>query len=202
MRGKKVEWNPDTHKTPSLLPNMINPPPLPAREGVITMWSPWTTVPRRRRCRARSVHHAAGEERCSRQPGSPSSHQSISWSAHSIVKDRKTRRGVKRGERARDSHQTPLNSEKYASWYRFCADSTASGGPYPGSGQKPAGMHGNGLRQTSSPASSGPATVPVGVKASTAIPRSRHWISPRNTGSAVHIPAKSEQMSVPPASEW
>jgi len=31
-----------------------------------------------------------------------------------------------------------------------------------------------------------------------AIPNSRHWISPLNTGSAEHIPANNEQMSVPP----
>ena len=99
----------------------------------------------------------------------------------------------------RHSHQTPLNSEKYASWYLFVADSTASGVPYPGSGQNPAGIHGKGLRQTSSPGSSGPATEPVGVNASMAIPGSLHWISPRNTGSALHIPAKREHMSVPPA---
>lgn len=96
-------------------------------------------------------------------------------------------------------HQTPLNSEKYASWNRLCAASTASGFPYPGRGQKPAGMQGKGFKQTSSPALSGPATAPVGVKASTAMPRSRHCISPRKTGSAVHIPANREQMSVPPS---
>ena len=96
------------------------------------------------------------------------------------------------------SHQTSLNSEKYASWYLFVADSTASGSPYPGRGQNPAGIHGKGLVQTSSPASSGAAAVPVGTNASMAIPRSRHWISPRKTGSALHIPANREQMSVPP----
>ena len=119
--------------------------------------------------------------------------------AERVSKTRRLRdRGRVKPKPVLNLHQTPLNSEKYASWYRFCAAATASGAPYPGSGQKPAGMHGNGFRQTSSPASSGAAAEPVDVKASTAIPSKRHWISPRKTGSAVHIPAKSEHMSVPP----
>ena len=54
------------------------------------------------------------------------------------------------------------------------------------------------LRQTNSPGSPGPQIVPEGVKVSMAMPSRRHWISPLNTGRAEHIPAKSEQMSVPP----
>ena len=38
----------------------------------------------------------------------------------------------------------------------------------------------------------------MGVYVAMAIPKRRHWSSPRNTGSAVHIPAKREQISVPP----
>ena len=51
---------PGTHRTPSLLPSMIIPPPLPARERVMTMWSPWTTASRTSRhgqAQARNTHN-------------------------------------------------------------------------------------------------------------------------------------------------
>lgn len=97
-------------------------------------------------------------------------------------------------------HQTPGNSEKYDCWYRAFAFSTASAEPNPSRGQNPTGWHGKGFRQTSSPGSSGGEIFPSGVKASIAMPSIRHCISPRKTGSAVHMPAKREQISVPPTS--
>src|SRR3546814_8997371 len=59
-------------------------------------------------------------------------------------------------------------------------------------------MQGKGFTQTSSPFS--PRTgLPWSLNTSTAMPRQRRWISPRQTGPIGLPPTKQEMMSVPPA---
>src|SRR6185436_352328 len=93
------------------------------------------------------------------------------------------------------SHQSPWRHtfgyfSKYAA--RYLAPS--------GSFQKPIGIEGNGLVQTSSPFS--PLTgLPDSSKTSTAIPNPLAWISPRHTGPVGLPSTKHETMSVPPEIE-
>src|SRR5687768_16748586 len=69
-----------------------------------------------------------------------------------------------------------------------------------GSFQKPMGMAGNGLVQTSSPFS--PFTgFPLSSKTSTANPSPLAWISPRQTGPIGLPSTKHDTMSVPPEIE-
>ena len=66
--------------------------------------------------------------------------------------------------------------------------------------QNPTGMLGNARVQTSSPFCSRTGR-PESSNTSTAIPRPRHWISPRHTGSVGLPITNAEQISVPPDME-
>ena len=91
------------------------------------------------------------------------------------------------------SHQSPWHQTfgylaKYAA--RYLAPS--------GSFQKPTGIEGKGLVQTSSPFWL-PTDLPFSSNTSTAMPRPLAWISPRHTAPAGLPRTKQETMSVPPA---
>src|SRR5512134_1855727 len=83
--------------------------------------------------------------------------------------------------------QTPGYLSKYAARYLDPS----------GSFQKPTGIEGNGLVQTSSPFSFFTG-FPCSSKTSTAIPSPLAWISPRQTGPVGLPSTKQETMSVPP----